>query len=172
MARAGYRNYLSGMEHFTPIIAVHASCAFFVLLLGPVQLLRRRRDRAHRLLGVTWVSAMVLNCVTSFFIHPHGLTWLHGLAAFTLFSVGLAMWGILHGDVRMHRWNMIGCYLGTLAAFGFAVGAPARAISQTFASSPVTLLGTALGITLLVAAWSGTIIRTHRDAGTQRTPSP
>lgn len=135
MARAGYRNYLSGMEHFTPIIAVHASCAFSVLLLGPVQLL-------------------------------------HGLAAFTLFSVGSAMWGILHGDVRMHRRNMLGCYLGTLAAFGFAVGVPTRAISQTFASSPVTLLGAALGITLLVAAWSGTIIRTYRNAGTQRTPSP
>lgn len=80
--------------------------------------------------------------------------------------------GILHGDVRMHRRNMLGCYLGTLAAFGFAVGVPTRAISQTFASSPVTLLGAALGITLLVAAWSGTIIRTHRNAGMQRTPSP
>ena len=44
---------------------------------------------------------------TTTFIHPHGLTWLHGLAAFTLFSVGLAMWGILHGDVRMRRRNML-----------------------------------------------------------------
>lgn len=158
------------MSHFTPLIALHASCALYVLVVGPVQLLRRRRDRAHRILGASWVAVMVVNCVTSFFIHPQGLTWLHGLAVFTLFSVGLAIWGITHGNVAMHRRNMLGCYLGTLVAFGFAVGVPTRVIPQTLTSAPAVLLGSALGLAVLAGAWSATIIRTCRAPGTSHAP--
>lgn len=146
------------MHSFTPLIATHAMAALTAILLGPVQILRPRRDRAHRYLGRTWVLAMVTTCVTSFFIRPDGFTWLHGLAIFTLASVTLALVGIRRGRVDIHRRNMIGSYLGTLAAFAFATLVPTRLIQTTLHQSPSTILA-ATAIALVAAAlWSTGII--------------
>lgn len=157
------------MSHFTPLIAVHALCALTVLVLGPVQILRPRRDRAHRRLGRTWAVAMVLTCGSSFVIAPDGFTWLHGLAIFTLVSLTLGVLAIRRGDVRMHRANMIGSYLGTAVAFAFAVLVPQRAIPQLLRSEPVVALGTALAVGAAVAAYSLLMVRlTPAD----RAPAP
>lgn len=48
------------MDALTPVITLHAVSALVVLLLGPFQILRRRRDRAHRILGGVWAAAMVV----------------------------------------------------------------------------------------------------------------
>lgn len=131
-----------------PLIAVHAVAASFVLTLGPVQLLRRRRDRAHRLIGRAWVGAMVLTCLTAFAIHPDGVNWLHGLAAFTLLSVGAGVVAIRRGHVAAHRGTMTGSYIGTSIAFGFAAFLPDRAIARMAVSDPLDL---ALAVGLILA---------------------
>lgn len=125
----------------TWLIATHAIAASVVLVLGPVNLLRRRRDAAHRALGRVWAAAILLTCATSFGIHPHGFSWLHGLSVFTLVSVSAGVAAIRRGDVAAHRANMAGCYLGTLIAFGFASLAPNRLIARMAVEEPVTLLG-------------------------------
>ena len=51
------------MDAFTPVITLHAVAALTAVLLGPVQILRRRRDRAHRVIGAVWVSAIVVTSV-------------------------------------------------------------------------------------------------------------
>src|SRR5699024_8573572 len=47
------------MDSFTPVITLHAIAATYVLLLGPLQILRRRRDLAHRIVGLSWLVAMI-----------------------------------------------------------------------------------------------------------------
>lgn len=147
------------MESFTPFIAFHAVAAFFVLVLGPVQILRRRRDRVHRVLGVSWVAAMVVVCVSSFWINAGSFSWLHGLSIWTLLSIVLALIGIRRGNVGLHRGFMVGSYLGTLAAFAFAVLVPTRAIPRLLASEPVVAWGTALGVAAAVAIWVGVVMK-------------
>lgn len=132
------------------VIGIHAMSAAYVLALGPVNLLRRRRDRAHRLIGRTWVGAMALTCGTAFAIHPDGFNWLHGLAVFTLISVTAGVVHIRRGRVASHRNNMIGSYIGTSIAFVFASLMPGRAISRMAADDPFSLAG----IVLLVLATS------------------
>lgn len=122
------------------LIAAHAIAASVVLVLGPVNLLRRRRDGAHCALGRAWAGAILITCVTSFGIHPHGFSWLHGLSVFTLVSVSAGVAAIRRGDVAAHRANMTGCYLGTLIAFGFAALAPNRLIARMAVDEPATLL--------------------------------
>lgn len=107
---------------------------------------------------------MVVTCVTSLFIHPDGFTWLHGLALFTLASVTIGIIAIRRGSVVAHRANMIGSYLGTLAAFGFAALIPQRLIQTTLRQDPVTILAVTLGAMILVAAWSLGVIRTTSGA--------
>ena len=47
------------MDAFTPVITLHALTALTAVLLGPVQILRRRRDGDHRVLGAVWVTSIV-----------------------------------------------------------------------------------------------------------------
>lgn len=147
------------METFTPIIVVHALAALFVLLMGPFQILRRRRDRAHRVLGVAWVSAMVVVCASSFGIHDGRFSWLHALATWTLLCMVFAIAGIRRGNVPMHRGFMIGSYLGTLTAFAFAALIPTRLIPRLLTEEPVVAFGTLLGVLLIVLVFHLTVVR-------------
>jgi len=143
---------------FTPLIAIHAIAASYVLLLGPVNLLRRRRDRAHRLIGFGWTVMMLITCLSSFGIVRGGFSWLHALSLFTLYSVSAGVWAISRGNRFAHRFNMTGSYLGTATAFGFAILMPDRLLPQLALNNP---LGLALTGTLVLAtAVSFTLLAT------------
>ncbi|MCK1803562.1 DUF2306 domain-containing protein [Brevibacterium sp. R8603A2] len=135
-------------------VLVHASAAFLVLVLGPVNILRPRRDAFHRHLGRTWVVLMYITCGSSFlFGLEHGFTFLHGLSVFTAVTVTLGVWRIVRGDRIGHSANMIGSYLGTLIAFGFAAFVPSRLIWTTATTHPLTLIGFAAALLVIAAAW-------------------
>ncbi|WP_193106576.1 DUF2306 domain-containing protein [Brachybacterium sp. FME24] len=138
----------------TPVIVVHAVAALYVLMLGPFQILRRRRDRAHRLLGTTWVAAMLVVCFSSFGIMPGGFSWLHGLSIWTLLCLVFAIAAIRRGNVPTHRGFMVGSYLGTLGAFAFAALVPARLIPQLLRSEPLVVVTTVLAVGATVAVFA------------------
>lgn len=150
------------MESVPPVIVVHAVAALYVLLLGPLQILRRRRDGAHRLLGGSWVAAMLVVCTSSFAIMPDGFSWLHGLSIWTLVCLVIAIVSIRRGDVPMHRGFMIGSYLGTLTAFGFAALVPTRMIPHLLRSEPLVAGMTLLAVAATVAAFALITIRAQR----------
>lgn len=157
------------MDEFTAIIIVHAVSALYVLLLGPVQILRRRRDLAHRVLGTTWVVAMLIVCLSSFFIVPDGFSWLHALSTWTLVCMVVAIVAIRRGAVAVHRGFMVGSYLGTLTAFAFAAFVPTRLIPQLLRSEPLVAIVTVVAVvavaaTILVAVRVATRTSTRRGA--------
>ncbi|GAB96768.1 putative membrane protein [Kineosphaera limosa] len=153
----------------TAVIAAHAVAATVVITLGPINLLRRRRDAAHRLIGRVWAAAMAITCVSAFGIRPDGLTWLHGLAAFTLLSIAVGIVNIRRRNVRGHRANMVGAYFGTLIAFGFAALAPDRLIARMATDSPLALLGITALILASCAAFASLAMAPGRAAQTQAT---
>ena len=104
---------------------------------GPVQILRRRRDRIHRTMGYLWVSAMYYVCFSSFGIVSDGhFSWLHGLSAFTIVTVTLGLFSAIRGNIAAHMGNMIGSYIGIAVAFVFAATVPGRAIPELLATDP------------------------------------
>ena len=159
------------MDAFTPVITLHAVAALTTVLLWPVQILRRRRDRAHRVIGTVWVSAIVVTSVSSFWIAPDGFSWLHGLAIWTLVCMVAAIIGIRRKSVEVHRGFMIGSYLGTLAAFAFAALVPVRLIPQLLRSEPLVALVTVLGVGALVAVLAVSVVRAQSPTG-MRSSSP
>ena len=137
------------MEPWTVLLASHVIAALFVLAIGPVQILRRRRDRVHRTMGHLWVAAMYYVCFRSFWIVSDGhFSWLHGLSPFTIVTVTLGLVSAVRRNIPAHRGNMIGSYIGIAVAFGFAVSVPGRAIPRLLAED----LPTALFVAALVAA--------------------
>lgn len=124
------------MDGFTPLVAGHATAATLAMVLGAVNVVRRRRgDPAHRLIGRVWVVAMYLTAGSSFWIQdlrPGSFSWIHGLSVLTLVTLTLGLWRIRRGDVRSHAANMIGTYLGLLGAFVGVVAVPTRLIPSAF----------------------------------------
>lgn len=149
------------------VIAVHAISAGVVLVLGPVVLLRRSRDRAHRMLGRTWVAAILVVCLSGFGINDNGFSWLHALALWTMVSVGLGFAAIRRRSVQTHRANMVGCYIGVFIAFVFAAVIPDRLIPSLLREQPVILAVTVAAILATVAAWTWAVTR----PGPRITPS-
>lgn len=121
------------------LIATHAVAALCALTIGPINILRRRRDRTHRMLGFTWAGAMYYVCISSFWIVSDGhFSWLHGLSAFTTVTVSLGILAAVRRNIRWHMMNMIGSYFGLVTAFVFATIVPSRNIPRLLASDPLT----------------------------------
>ena len=140
------------METWNALLASHVVAALFVLAIGPLQILRRRRDRIHRTMGYLWVAAMYYVCASSFWIVTEGhFTWLHGLSAFTLMTVTLGLVSAIRGNIPAHLGNMVGSYVGIAVAFVFAVAVPGRAIPRLLADDAPTAVYVAAVVVLGVA---------------------
>lgn len=148
------------METWTPPIVVHALAASYSALFGAVQLIRRKGDPAHRLLGRIWVATMVITCVSSFGIRSTGSFGpLHLLAAWTLGTVVLGPIMARRGHVKAHAFFMVASCLGLLGALVGVIALPARLLPQLAMHHPV-LFGTWLLIVVASVACvvSGVIV--------------
>lgn len=113
-----------------PVVAVHAAAAGVALILGVVQLARRKGTLSHRALGWVWVALMVAIAGGSFLIHTirqlGPFSWIHLLSITTMvFLVS----GIRHaraGRIAAHRWTMISLFFGALVIAGLFTLVPGR----------------------------------------------
>jgi uncharacterized membrane protein len=116
--------------HLTLAIVIHLTAALFAVGLGTVVLILRKGTRTRRWLGRTWAGTMLVVAIGSFWLrHTGGLSWIHGLSAFTLCSLTLAVWAIRRGRVRLHRRAMLGTFAG-LAIAGVFAFSPGRLLGQ------------------------------------------
>lgn len=136
-------------------IVVHAFAASCVILIAPVNIIRRRKDRRHKLLGRTWVVCMYLTCVSGMFIYTlsGAFTIFHALAIYTFMTTTLGVVQIRRHRVRSHVFCMVGGYLGALTAGTFAVVVPGRVLPTLAVESPVLLWSCVAGVVVLSTAW-------------------
>ncbi len=124
----------------TVLIPAHAVVATLALLLGARNLLvRRKGDRAHRVIGRIWMVAMYATVISSFAIrelNPGHFSWIHGLSIFTFITLTIALWAARTHRVRVHRNFAIGSYFGLVGAFIGAVAVPVRYIPQHIVHRP------------------------------------
>lgn len=141
------------MHVWTLVITTHVVAALVSVLLGLVQLLRRKGDTRHRYLGRVWVLLMLWTSVSSFWIRQlrdGAFSWLHVLSLVTLVTVTLGVVRIRRGDVQAHRGNMVGSWLGSGIAMVFALALPSRML-------PTFAVGEPLGALAALAAVAGTV---------------
>lgn len=158
------------MEPWNVLLASHVVAALFVLAIGPLQMLRPRRDRIHRTMGYLWVAAMYYVCFSSFWIVSDGhFSWLHGLSAFTIVTVTLGLVSAVRGNIASHRGNMIGSYIGIAVAFIFAVTVPGRAIPKLVSEDPISVAFVCGLVVLTTVAIFVSLKRGDRMGGPSRT---
>jgi uncharacterized membrane protein len=117
-------------------IQIHAAAATVAVLLGPLPIYRKRRDRLHKVAGYIWVTAMLAVAVTAFFIHSFAVIGpfspLHGFALLTLWSLWRGIDAARRGDIVVHEATLRSLYWFGLLIAGLANFLPDRRINQMF----------------------------------------
>lgn len=142
-------------------IAIHALAASGVVLLAPVQIIRRTKDRRHRWIGRSWVILMYLVCVSGMFIYTlsGSFTVFHALAIFTFATTTIGVIAIRRGNIRRHIGMMVGSWLGALTAGTFAAIIPSREIPQLAVADPALLWGAVAAIIIAATVWVFYVLR-------------
>jgi len=121
---------LDPLLHASPLIQAHAVAAMLALVIGALQLFRRKGDGPHRLIGRIWVGLMALVAGSSFFIWTIRLWGLfspiHLLSIFTLFMLWRGVSYARAHNVRMHQRVMQATYLLALVITGLFTFFPGR----------------------------------------------
>jgi uncharacterized membrane protein len=114
----------------SPVIQAHVAAALAALVLGALQFGLRRGGGRHRLMGRLWVGLMAVVALSSFGIsglrQVGPFSWIHLLSVLTLAGLVRAVLYARQGNIRAHRWAMIGLYLGALVITGLFTLLPGR----------------------------------------------
>lgn len=113
--------------------AIHLAAVVPAVAIGVAQLFMTKGTRLHKAMGWTWVLAMLAAAISSFWIMEirkgAGLSLIHLLSAWVLFTLSAAIWHIRRGNVRAHKGYMIGTMMG-LAGAGLGALAPGRFLAK------------------------------------------
>ena len=110
-------------------VQVHVAGALTALVVGAIIFLLPKGTGFHRLLGWTWVSAMIVVAATSIAMIADtrgGVNALHIFTVVTVVSLYSALTGIRRGNVRQHAGSMVGLYIGGLIIAGVTAFIPGR----------------------------------------------
>ena len=133
-ARDNDRDFIDGVD-LAPLIAmplsvqVHVAAAMLALVVGVVIFLLPKGTGFHRLLGWTWVSAMIVVAATSIAMIADmrsGINALHIFTVVTVVSLWSGLTGIRRGNVQQHAGSMVGLYIGGLIIAGATAFIPGR----------------------------------------------
>ena len=157
------------MEGWTVLVAAHAAGATLAVLLGGYNLwLSRKGDLLHRRVGRIWFVTMYWVAFSSFGIkrlHPGHFSWIHGLSAWTIISLTVALWAAMTHRIDLHKGFVGGSYFGLLGAGIAAVAFPQRLVPQTAMHAPLSLLAALAGVT--VVAYLVVRLAAHSSMGQQ-----
>lgn len=115
-------------------LSIHLLAALVAIAIGAAQLAGRKGTRQHKFIGWTWMAAMVVVAVSSFWLQGFmdliwGLGPIHLLSLWILVCVTAAVYSARVGKIRTHKNFTVGAYCGVVGA-GLGALAPGRMLNQ------------------------------------------
>lgn len=112
---------------------IHLVAALWGLVFGAVQLMSPKGSKQHRWVGWSWVLAMVITAVSSFWLSGSlallgPFSVIHLLSVWILVCLVISMLAVRRRRLNTHRDFLVGAYLGLVGA-GLGTLAPGRLIS-------------------------------------------
>jgi uncharacterized membrane protein len=118
---------------YTQLVYLHLATVLPAFAIGAFQLLRRKGTPSHKLLGKIYMLLMLatglITLVMPAEVGPRFLGhfgFIHLFSFLTLYNVPSAYFAIRRGNIKVHRANMIGLYIGGILIAGSFAFAPGR----------------------------------------------
>jgi uncharacterized membrane protein len=126
---------LSRIAAAPPAVQVHLAGIAVAILVGLVLMIGVKGSGAHRILGWTWVLAMMTGAVSSLFIRMlnHGaFSYIHLISGWTIIALPMAVAAARSHRVKLHARLMTGLFTGGLVFAGLLAFIPGRLMWQLF----------------------------------------
>ncbi len=113
------------------VIQIHAIAAVAAFVLGTAQLIMRKGNHRHRMMGWVWVVLMYIAAISSLFIHENPMfgpfSLIHLLSLLVIFGLPGSILAARRGNIRAHKLGMLQVYgFGLIVAGAFAALSPGR----------------------------------------------
>lgn len=135
---------LSILYESSPLILGHIFFAGVALLVGVLQLFRKKGSPSHKYLGYIWVCAMSLICISSFGIKtimPNNSFWgfspIHLLSVWVLYKLTLGIYYARTKQIAKHRKCMLYTYFGGLFIAGAFTLMPGRLLYKVLIAATI-----------------------------------
>lgn len=116
-------------------VKLHVVSAVTAFGVGVFLMLGRKGHGLHRALGYTWVVAMAVVAISSFFImdlNKGSLSLIHGLSAWTLVGLPMGIAAARRRDIRKHAKEMTQMFVGAMLIAGLFTLLPGRRLWSVF----------------------------------------
>lgn len=122
---------------YTQLAYLHLATVVPAFFIGGLQLIRRKGDSSHRLLGRIYMLMMLATGLITLimpaqvgprFIGHFGFIHIFSLMALT--GVPMAYFAARHGYIRAHRFAMISLYVGGILIAGAFAFSPGRMLHE------------------------------------------
>lgn len=117
------------------VIKLHVLGAVTAFAIGVVLLRGVKGSGLHRKLGYTWVAAMAVTAVSSFFItglNGANFSFIHGLSAWTIIGLPMGIAAARRKNIRKHSKDMTNMFVGGLLIAGLFTFLPGRMLWSIF----------------------------------------
>lgn len=117
------------------VLSIHIVAATVALVIGFVIMALPKGRGPHKALGWTWVIAMAVTALSSFFLillPGFGVSLIHALSGFVTVLLPMAVAAIRRGDVKTHRQMMTGLFMGGLLTAALMTLLPGRLMWRVF----------------------------------------
>jgi uncharacterized membrane protein len=118
-----------GWAELEPNVWLHLGLVMLPLAITPVQLLRRRGDLLHRILGRVWALSLFTTAVVSFTIrdlNEGGFSFIHIFSLITVVTVPGLVLAARHHRIARHRNAVRWLVTGALLTAGYFTLLPSR----------------------------------------------
>ena len=127
--------------NFEPLLAaplqiqIHVASALMAFTIGLILLCAPKGFAFHKSLGWSWVAAMGLTAISSFFItgiFENAYSPIHALSAWTLLGLPFGIAAIRRRNIKKHRDTMTGMFMGGMVIAGLFTFLPGRLMWELF----------------------------------------
>lgn len=122
---------------YTQLVYLHLATVLPAFAIGAFQLIRRKGTPTHKLLGKIYMILMLATGLITLAmpaeVGPRVLNhfgFIHLFSFLTLYNVPAAFLAARRGNIRAHRANMIGLYIGGILIAGSFAFAPGRMLHE------------------------------------------